>query len=191
MSNNIPGDLKYTKSHEWVREAPNGTYEIGITDHAQGALGDLVFVEVPDVGRALNAGEACAVVESVKAASDVYSPIAGKVIANNGALSQQARTAQRGSLRRRMAVSPRSLDAPVECRVADERRRLRDFPGRRIQVRVTHMAFIPHTPDDIARMLEVVGVRSIDDLFDEIPGELRAGALNVPAAARPRWKLRG
>jgi glycine cleavage system H protein len=93
VSNNIPGDLKYTKSHEWVRqahgEAPNGTVEIGITDHAQGALGDLVFVEVPDVGRALQAGEACAVVESVKAASDVYSPLAGKVVANNGALSSK------------------------------------------------------------------------------------------------------
>jgi len=91
MSNNIPSDLKYTKSHEWVRqahgEAPNVTLEIGITDHAQSALGDLVFVEVPDVGRTLSAGEACAVVESVKAASDVYSPVAGKVIANNGALA--------------------------------------------------------------------------------------------------------
>jgi glycine cleavage system H protein len=90
VSNNIPSDLKYTKSHEWVRqargEAPTGTLEIGITDHAQSALGDLVFVEVPDVGRALKAGEACAVVESVKAASDVYSPLAGKVIANNSAL---------------------------------------------------------------------------------------------------------
>ena len=89
MSNNIPSDLKYTKSHEWVRQAPNGTCEIGITDHAQSALGDLVFVEVPDVGRALSAGEACAVVESVKAASDVYSPLAGKVVANNGALSSK------------------------------------------------------------------------------------------------------
>ena len=87
MSNNIPGDLKYTKSHEWVRQVKNGAIEIGITDHAQSALGDLVFVEVPDVGRALKAGEACAVVESVKAASDVYSPVAGKVIANNAALT--------------------------------------------------------------------------------------------------------
>jgi glycine cleavage system H protein len=69
-----------------VRQTPNGGLEIGITDHAQSALGDLVFVEVPDVGRALKAGEACAVVESVKAASDVYSPLAGKVIANNAAL---------------------------------------------------------------------------------------------------------
>ena len=87
MSNNIPGDLQYTKSHEWVRQAPNGGVEIGITEHAQSALGDLVFVEVPDVGRTLKAGEACAVVESVKAASDVYSPVAGKVIANNAALA--------------------------------------------------------------------------------------------------------
>jgi glycine cleavage system H protein len=87
MSNNIPSDLKYTKSHEWVRQGQNGALEIGITDHAQSALGDLVFVEVPDVGRALSAGEACAVVESVKAASDVYSPLAGKVVANNGALA--------------------------------------------------------------------------------------------------------
>ena len=87
MSNNIPSDLKYTKSHEWVRQVQNGAIEIGITDHAQSALGDLVFVEVPDIGRALKAGEACAVVESVKAASDVYSPLAGKVIANNGALA--------------------------------------------------------------------------------------------------------
>jgi glycine cleavage system H protein len=87
VSSKIPSDLQYTKSHEWVRQAQNGAIDIGITDHAQSALGDLVFVEVPDVGRALSAGEACAVVESVKAASDVYSPLAGKVIANNGALT--------------------------------------------------------------------------------------------------------
>jgi glycine cleavage system H protein len=90
MGNNIPSDLKYTKSHEWVRQVPggaNGAIEIGITDHAQGALGDLVFVEVPEVGRALKEGEPCAVVESVKAASDVYSPVAGKVVAHNEALA--------------------------------------------------------------------------------------------------------
>jgi glycine cleavage system H protein len=87
MSNKVPADLKYTKSHEWVRQSQNGALEVGITDHAQSALGDLVFVEVPDVGRALSAGEACAVVESVKAASDVYSPLAGKVVANNAALA--------------------------------------------------------------------------------------------------------
>jgi glycine cleavage system H protein len=81
--------LRYTKSHEWVRAAQNGAVEIGITEHAQSALGDLVFVEVPEVGRAVNAGEASAVVESVKAASDVYSPVSGKVIASNGALATQ------------------------------------------------------------------------------------------------------
>jgi glycine cleavage system H protein len=81
--------LRYTKSHEWVRAAQDGAVEIGITEHAQSALGDLVFVEVPEVGRAVNAGEASAVVESVKAASDVYSPVSGKVIASNGALATQ------------------------------------------------------------------------------------------------------
>ena len=86
---NIPSDLQYTKSHEWVRQVQNGAVEIGITDHAQSALGDLVFVEVPDVGRALHAGEACAVVESVKAASDVYSPLGGKVTSSNGTLASQ------------------------------------------------------------------------------------------------------
>ena len=86
---NIPSDLRYTKSHEWVRAAQNGAVEIGITEHAQSALGDLVFVEVPEVGRAVNAGEASAVVESVKAASDVYSPVSGKVIASNGQLASQ------------------------------------------------------------------------------------------------------
>jgi glycine cleavage system H protein len=87
--NNIPSDLRYTKSHEWVRSGQNGAVEIGISDHAQSALGDLVFVEVPEVGRNLSAGEACAVVESVKAASDVYSPVSGKVVASNAALATQ------------------------------------------------------------------------------------------------------
>jgi len=84
---NIPPDLKYTKTHEWVRQLPNGELEVGITDHAQEALGDLVFVEVPEPGRTLAVGEAYAVVESVKAASDVYSPIAGAVTAVNTALA--------------------------------------------------------------------------------------------------------
>jgi len=83
---NVPADLKYTKSHEWVRSLPNGNVEVGITDHAQHALGDLVFVEVPEKGRKMSAREACAVVESVKAASDVYAPIAGEVLEGNAAL---------------------------------------------------------------------------------------------------------
>lgn len=85
----IPDDLRYTRSHEWVRRVEDGAVEIGISEHAQSALGDLVFVEVPETGRELRAGEACAVVESVKAASDVYSPVSGKVIAGNGALAAQ------------------------------------------------------------------------------------------------------
>jgi glycine cleavage system H protein len=83
---NVPPDRQYARSHEWVRELADGTVELGITDHAQQALGDLVFVEVPEVGRELGAGDACAVVESVKAASDVYSPLAGTVVAVNDQL---------------------------------------------------------------------------------------------------------
>ena len=83
----IPANLKYLDSHEWARVESDGTVTIGISDHAQGALGDLVFVEVPEVGRALTKGGAAAVVESVKAASDVYSPVSGEVIASNDALS--------------------------------------------------------------------------------------------------------
>lgn len=87
-----PKELKYAKSHEWVRVETDGTITVGITDHAQNALGDLVFVEVPKVGRKLGANDACAVVESVKAASDVYAPVAGEVIAVNGALADAPET---------------------------------------------------------------------------------------------------
>ena len=80
---NVPAELKYTQSHEWVRSEPDGTIAVGITDHAQEALGDLVFIELPQVGRKANAGEAIAVVESVKAASDIYAPVAGEVVAVN------------------------------------------------------------------------------------------------------------
>ncbi|MGH8529327.1 MAG: glycine cleavage system protein GcvH [Nevskiales bacterium] len=85
----IPAELKYVKSHEWLRSESDGSVTIGITDHAQNALGDLVFVEVPQVGRAVKAAEACAVVESVKAASDVYAPIAGEVVKNNAVLADR------------------------------------------------------------------------------------------------------
>ena len=84
---NVPADLKYAESHEWMRAESDGTVTIGITDHAQSALGDLVFIELPKVGRVVKAGEACAVVESVKAASDVYAPIAGEVVGANDALT--------------------------------------------------------------------------------------------------------
>jgi glycine cleavage system H protein len=80
---NVPTDLKYTASHEWIRSESDGTLTIGITDHAQEALGDLVFIELPVVGRKVKAGEACAVVESVKAASDIYAPVSGEITAGN------------------------------------------------------------------------------------------------------------
>ena len=84
---NVPAELRYTDSHEWIRSESDGTVTIGITDHAQAALGDLVYVELPKAGRTVAAGEACAVVESVKAASDVYAPLAGEIVASNDALS--------------------------------------------------------------------------------------------------------
>jgi glycine cleavage system H protein len=86
---NVPADLQYTKTHEWVRTLPDGTVEIGITDHAQQALGDLVFVEVPETGRSVALGEPSAVVESVKAASDVYSPVAGEIALGNPLLAKE------------------------------------------------------------------------------------------------------
>lgn len=89
---NIPAELRYTKSHEWVRVDDDGTLTIGITDHAQDALGDLVYVEVPEEGTSVEAGEACAVVESVKAASDVYAPVSGEVIEGNPALADAPET---------------------------------------------------------------------------------------------------
>jgi len=82
---NVPANLKYTSSHEWAKLEADGTVTVGITDHAQEALGDIVFLELPAVGRTVKAGEECAVVESVKAASDIYSPIAGEVVAANTA----------------------------------------------------------------------------------------------------------
>lgn len=83
----IPDDLRYTASHEWVSSEEDGTFRIGISDHAQEALGDLVFVELPGVGERVDQGDACAVVESVKAASDIYAPVSGEVIAVNEALA--------------------------------------------------------------------------------------------------------
>ena len=80
---NIPAELKYATSHEWVRQEEDGTFTVGITEHAQGLLGDMVFIDLPDVGDEIEAGEDCAVGESVKAASDIYAPISGEVVAIN------------------------------------------------------------------------------------------------------------
>ena len=88
----IPGDLKFLKSHEWARVEGSGRVTVGISDHAQGLLGDQVYVELPEVGQEVKAGEQAAVVESVKAASDVYSPITGTVVEVNSALSDKPET---------------------------------------------------------------------------------------------------
>ena len=89
---NVPQELRYTKSHEWVRQEDDGTVTIGITDHAQELLGDLVYVEAPEGGATYASGDDCAVVESVKAASDVYAPISGEVIEGNDALKDAPET---------------------------------------------------------------------------------------------------
>ena len=90
--NEIPGDLKFLRSHEWARVDDNGRVTVGISDHAQGQLGDLVYVELPEVGDHVDQGASCAVVESVKAASDIYAPVAGTVVAVNSGLADKPET---------------------------------------------------------------------------------------------------
>ena len=115
----LPPELKYTDSHEWVRWESDGNATVGITDFAQESLGDLVFVELPQVGRAVKAGEAIAVIESVKAASDVYAPIDGEVLAVNQSVADQPESINADAfsawlfrLRPQQAsASPRLLDA--------------------------------------------------------------------------------
>jgi len=89
---NIPVDVKYTKTHEWVRTNDDGSVTVGISDSAQDQLGDMVFIEVPEVGQTLKAEDACAVVESVKAASDVYAPVAGEILEVNEHLADSPET---------------------------------------------------------------------------------------------------
>lgn len=85
----IPKDLRYTESHEWLEEQDDGNWRVGITDHAQNQLGELVFVELPEVDTEVGTGDACGVVESVKAASDIYAPITGKIVAINESLEDE------------------------------------------------------------------------------------------------------
>jgi glycine cleavage system H protein len=92
----VPGNLKYSEEHEWVRLEDDGSVVIGITDHAQEALGELVYVEQPDEGADLAKGDACIVIESVKAASDVYAPISGKLVATNEALADEPELVNQG-----------------------------------------------------------------------------------------------
>lgn len=94
---NVPNELKYRDSHEWVRKEADGTYTVGITEHAQELLGDMVFVDLPDIGAIYAAGDDCAVAESVKAASDIYAPLSGEVVAVNDALTDSPELVNSGS----------------------------------------------------------------------------------------------
>ncbi len=177
----IPNDLRYTRSHEWLRSLPNGQVEVGITHHAQSSLGDLVFVDLPQAGRAVSAGEACAVVESVKAASDIYSPVDGVIVAGNAAVAAAPELVNSDPYGRGLADAHRAARRRGARRAA-ERGRIRATAGRR-QPLAAAMPFIPHTREDVAEMLRVIGVGSIDELFEEIPPALHAGPLSgVPAA---------
>ena len=116
----IPDHLRYTKDHEWIEETDDGTATVGITDHAQEALGDLVFVELPEMHRDVDAGDVCAVVESVKAASDVYSPIAGNVAEVNTALDESPELVNedpygKGWLFRLTPASPADLEELLDA----------------------------------------------------------------------------
>jgi glycine cleavage system H protein len=117
---NIPAHLRYTSSHEWLRRESDGTITVGITDHAQGQLGDLVFVELPAVGRKVGAGEACAVVESVKAASDVYAPVAGEIVAANAVVTSTPEAVNQDAyaawLFRVRPTDPAAMDALLDAR---------------------------------------------------------------------------
>lgn len=117
---NIPAHLRYTSSHEWLRRESDGTVTVGITDHAQSQLGDLVFIELPKAGRKVGAGEACAVVESVKAASDVYSPLAGEIVAANADAAAQPELVNQDAyaawLFRVRPTDPAAMDAMLDAR---------------------------------------------------------------------------
>ena len=112
----VPSNLKYTESHEWLRTEADGTITVGITEHAQAELGDLVYVELPEAGRSVEPNEACCVVESTKAASDVYAPIAGEIVAGNEALGDAPQLVNEqpfegGWLFRIKPANPADLDA--------------------------------------------------------------------------------
>ena len=129
--NEIPGDLKFLKSHEWARIEDSGQVTVGISDHAQGLLGDLVYVELPSVGDTITLGAAVAVVESVKAASDVYSPVSGKVVAVNDALSDKPETINEDAYGEGwvFVVQPDNLDQFNELLTPDEYAELLEEEG--------------------------------------------------------------
>lgn len=116
---NIPSELKYTPTHEWVRSEKDGTVAVGITHHAQDLLGDLVFVERPAVGKQFSQGEECGVVESVKAASDIYAPVSGEVVASNDELEAAPQKINEGAYEawmfRLKPANPAELDGLLDA----------------------------------------------------------------------------
>ena len=116
---NIPSNRSYTKTHEWVRLQDDGTVTVGITHHAQDLLGDVVFIDVPPLGRSFKVGEACVVIESVKAAADVYSPIAGEVIATNAALTDSPEQVNKDPYDQGWLVRLRPADAAELSKLLD------------------------------------------------------------------------
>jgi glycine cleavage system H protein len=116
---NIPADLRYAKSHEWLQPESDGTVTIGITDYAQNSLGDITYVQLPKVGAALKAGETFGVVESVKAASDLYAPVAGTVVAINGALDAAPETLNRDPYAEGWMLKLRPADAAAAGALLD------------------------------------------------------------------------
>lgn len=121
--NDLPVELKYAKSHEWVRQESDGILSVGITDHAQEELGDLVYVEMPEIGKHLKAGEQCAVVESVKAASDLYCPVSGEIVGVNTAVVQEPESVNDDAYSAWLfSVRPDSIDDLVNLLDAEEYR---------------------------------------------------------------------
>lgn len=121
----IPSDLLYRESHEWVRVEDDGSIVVGVSDHAQEALGDMVFVELPEPGMSYSQGDACAVVESVKAASDIYAPVTGEVIISNGALEDDPSLVnsmpyEDGWLFSMLPESPEELDGLLSSEAYEE-----------------------------------------------------------------------
>ena len=116
---NIPTELRYAKSHEWLRAEPDGTVTVGITDYAQGSLGDITYVQTPKVGAVLKAGEVFGVVESVKAASDLYAPVGGTVMAVNGALDAAPETVNRSPYADGWMLKLKPTDAKAAAALLD------------------------------------------------------------------------
>ena len=176
----VPADLRYTKDHEWVRLAGD-VATVGITAFAAEQLGDIVFVELPDVGRTLEQFATFGVVESVKAVSDLFAPVGGEVVETNAELAGTPGARQRGPLRGRLD-DPGAAGRRGPARRPARRGRLRRARRRPAD---RSMPYGPHTPVDRERMLRAIGVPDVEELFADIPPELRASPLRL-AGPGPR-----